>query len=186
MSPSNTSGSQPSSGSGLFPPDRPPEREPRSPVPWIVALVVVVLAVVALVALNHRQPPSNPGGAGLAPADPYAASLPITNLQMSQAGSMAGSQTTYIDGQITNQGQKSVAGITIQVAFHGFSNPISGKQTLPLTLIRTRQPYVDTEPVSADPIQPGQTRDFRLIFDNLPEDWDHNYPEIRIIQVVTH
>ena len=187
MSTPSTSGSTKlSSGSGLFPPDQPPEREPRSPVPWIIALVVVVLAIVGLVVVNHREAPSNPGGAGLAPADPYAASLPITNLKMSQAGNMAGSQTTYVDGQITNRGQKTVTGITVQVAFHGFSNPISSKQTMPLTLIRTSQPYVDTEPVSAAPLQPGQTRDFRLIFDNIPQDWDQNYPEIRVIQVDGH
>ena len=183
MSTPSTSVSQPSSGSGLFPPEHPPAREPRSPLPWIIALVVVLVAIGALLALSHRQPPPNPGGAGLAPADPYAASLPITNLQMSQAGNMAGSQTTYIDGQISNHGQKTVTGITVQVAFHGFSNPISSKQTMPLTLIRTRQPYVDTEPVGAAPIQPGQTQEFRLIFDNLPQDWDQNYPSIRIIQV---
>lgn len=178
-----SSGPKPSSGSGLFPPERPEEREPRSPLPWIIALVVVVLAIGALLAISHRQPPANPGGAGLAPADPYAASLPITNLQMSQAGNMAGSQTTYIDGQISNNGRATVTAITVQVAFHGFSNPISSKQTMPLTLIRTRQPYVDTQPVSAAPLDPGQTREFRLIFDNIPQDWDQNYPEIRIIQV---
>jgi hypothetical protein len=180
----SSSGSQPSSG--LFPSARPPEREPRSPLPWIIALIVVVAIIGVLVAISHGHAPANPGGAELASADPYAASLPISNLQMSQAGNMAGSQTTYLDGQITNQGQKTVTAITIQVAFHGFSNPISSKQTLPLTLIRTRQPYVDIEPVNAAPIQPGQSREFRLIFDNIPQDWNQNYPELRIIQVATH
>ena len=153
-------------------------------MPWIVALGVVVIAIGVLVALSHRSAPQNPGGAGLAPAHPYAASLPISNIQMSQAGNMAGSQTTYVDGQITNQGPKTVTGITVQVAFHGFSNPIAKKDTMSLTLIRTRQPYVDTEPVSAAPIRPGETREFRLIFDNIPQDWNQNYPEIRIIQVI--
>jgi len=138
---------------------------------------------VLLVVLGHRAEPPNPGGAGLAPPDPYAASLPISNLQMSQAGSTIGSQSTYVDGEIANQGQKTVSAITVQVAFHGFENPIAQKETMPLTLIRTRQPYVDTQSVGAAPIQPGQTREFRLIFDNIPQDWNQNYPEIRIIQV---
>jgi len=186
MSTPGSPGSAPQPGSGLFPPDHPSEREPRSPLPWIIALGVVVLAIGVLVAVNHHQAPANPGGAGLAPADPYAASLPITNLQMSQAGNMAGSQTTYVDGQITNQGQKTVTAITVQIAFHGFANPIAKKETMPLTLIRTRQPYVDTEPVSAAPLAPGESREFRLIFDSIPQDWDQNYPEIRIIQVLAH
>jgi hypothetical protein len=42
---------------------------------------------------------------------------------------------------------------------------------------------VDTQPVSAAPIEPGQTRDFRLIFDTMPADWNQQIPEIRIISV---
>jgi hypothetical protein len=143
----------------------------------------VLIVVGVLVVVSRHAQPANPGGAGLAPPDPYAASLPITHLQMSQAGSMAGAQSTYIDGQIANTGQKTVTGITIQVAFHGFENPIAKKETMPLTLIRVRQPYVDTQSVAAAPIHPGETRDFRLIFDSLPQDWNQNYPEIRIIAV---
>ncbi len=174
-----------SSDPGLFRPDRPAEREPRSPLPWIIALVVVLIVVGVLFVLGRHHEPANPGGPGLAPPDPYAASLPITHLQMSQAGSVSGTQTTYLDGQITNSGQKTVTAVTIQVAFHGFENPIAKKETLPLTLIRTREPYVDTQSVGAAPIRPGQTRDFRLIFDSLPQDWNQNYPELRVISVTT-
>jgi hypothetical protein len=173
----------PQSEPGLFRPASPADREPRSPLPWIIALVVILIVIGVLFFVSRHQPPVNPGGAGLAPPDPYAASLPISNLQMSQAGSMSGSQTTYIDGRIANQGQKTVTAITVQVAFHGFENPIAQKNTMPLPLVRMRQPYVDTQPVSAAPIHPGETRDFRLIFDNIPQDWNQNYPEIRIIQV---
>jgi hypothetical protein len=174
----------PSSDPDLFG-RRPTEREPRSPLPWVISLVValVIVLIGVVFTVTHRAQPVNPGGAGLAPPDPYAASLPIGNLQMSQAGSVAGAQSTYIDGQITNTGQKTVTAITVQVAFHGFENPIARKETMPLTLIRTRQPYVDTQPVAAAPIHPGETRDFRLIFDSLPQDWNQNYPEIRVIAV---
>jgi hypothetical protein len=71
----------------------------------------------------------------------------------------------------------------VQVAFHGFTTPIAKKATMPLMLVRTREPYVDLQSVSAAPILPGQSRDFRLIFDSVPQDWNQNYPEIRVIQV---
>jgi hypothetical protein len=167
----------------MFEPQRPGEKAERSPVPWIVLILGTVGVLIGLMVLLHRPAPANPGGTGLAPPDPYAANLPITNLQMSQSGSMAGGQNTYIDGQVTNRGQETITGITVQVAFHGFTQPIAQKNTMPLTLIRTREPYVDTEPVNMAPILPGQTRDFRLIFDNVPQDWNQNYPEIRIIAV---
>ena len=169
----------------MFPSDRSPQREPRSPVPWIVAGVVVIAIVVILIVFSHHAPPANPGGAGLAPPDPYASKLPISHLQMSQASNMVGGQSTYLDGQITNQGDKTISGITVQVGFVGFTNQLVGKDTMPLALIRTREPYVDTESVSAAPILPGQTRGFRLIFDSIPQDWNQNYPEVRVIQIAT-
>ncbi|MGC2636414.1 MAG: DUF2393 family protein [Acidobacteriaceae bacterium] len=167
----------------MFSPPGAGEREPRSPLPWIVAAVAVLGVIAGLIVMGRQGPAANPGGAGLAAADPYAANLPITNVQMSQAGSMAGGQTTYIDGQISNKGQETVTGITVQVAFHGFTEPIAQKTTSQLMLVRTRQPEVDLQPVRAAPILPGQTREFRMIFDSLPQDWNQNYPEIRIIHV---
>jgi hypothetical protein len=169
----------------MFEPPRPADREPRSALPWVIAGGLVMLALGVVIALSHHGAAPNPGGAGLAPADAYAASLPITGLTMSQAGNMAGGQTTYIDGQIANTGSKTVTGITVQVAFHGFTTPIALKSTMALSLIRTREPYVDLQPVSAAPIAPGQTREFRLIFDSVPPDWNQNYPELRIIQVAS-
>ena len=169
----------------MFPPDHPVQREPRSPLPWIVAGVVVLAILGAILAFTRQPKPANLGGAGLAPAADYASSLPVSHLQMSQAGNMVGGQSTYLDGQITNTGDKTVTAITVQVGFVGFTSPWVGKPIMPLALIRTREPYVDTEPVGAAPILPGQTRDFRLIFDSVPQDWNQNYPEVRIIQVAT-
>jgi hypothetical protein len=173
-------GSQP----GIFSQQGPQQREPRSALPWVIAGAAMLVVLGVIVLLGHHAAPTNPGGAGLAAADPYATNLPIGNLRMSQAGNMVGGQTTYIDGEIANKGQETVTGITVQVAFHGFTEPIAQKSTMPLNLIRTREPEVDTEPVNAAPILPGQTREFRLIFDSVPQDWNQNYPEIRVIQVI--
>jgi hypothetical protein len=172
-------GSQP----GMFEPHGPAEKEPRSPVPWIVSAAGVIGVLIGLIVMAHRPAQTNPGGAGMAAADAYATNLTISSVQMSQAGSAIGGQNTYIDGQITNKGQETVTGITVQVGFTGFTGQLVGKPVMALMLIRTREPYVDTEPVRLAPILPGQTREFRLIFDSVPQDWNQNYPEIRVIQV---
>jgi len=175
--------SAPASGSGLFPPEHPETPEPRSPLPWIIAGGVVILILAAIVFFNHQTQPANPGGAGLAPPAAYAANLTISNLQMSQANSAIGGQSTYLDGQITNHGPETLTAITVQVAFRDVANQLVQKDTMPLNLIRTREPYIDTEPVRADPILPNQTRDFRLIFDHISQDWNQSYPEVRVIEV---
>jgi hypothetical protein len=175
--------SSPGPQPGMFQPPPTGTREARSTLPWVIAGGVVLVVLGVIVALGHRAQPSNPGGAGLAPADPYAASLPVSNLKMSQANSVAGAQATYIDGEIANRGNETVTAITVQVAFRDLGNQIVQKETMPLNLVRTREPYVDTQPVSAAPILPGQSREFRLIFDHMAQDWNQNYPEIRIIAV---
>ena len=76
-----------------------------------------------------------------------------------------------------------MTGITVQVAFRNDLKEIAQKETLPLSLIRTRDPYVDTQPVSASPLKPGEQRGFRLILDSMAPDWNEQYPEVRVIQV---
>src|ERR1700741_5688372 len=158
-------------------------RAPRSVLPWVIAGIAILLVLGIFLALGHHGPPPNPGGAGLASPDSYAANLPVSNLQMSEASSVAGGKATYIDGQIANKGDKTVSGITVQVAFRDFTNQLVQKETMPLNLIRAHQPYIDTQPVSAAPIKPGETREFRLIFDHVADGWNQNYPEVRVIEV---
>lgn len=158
--------------------------EATSWLPWIIAAAVIILGLVILIVVGDRvNPDSRPTGTAMAPADPYAASLSITGLQMSEATSFSGAKVTYIDGQITNSGNRTLTAITVQVGFHSDLGQFAQREALPLSLIRTRQPYIDTEPVSAAPIEPGQRRDFRLIFDTVPPDWNLQFPEVRVISV---
>lgn len=160
------------------------QREVRSLLPWIAAAVVVVLVVAGLIVWGgQKKTPPQPGGSQLAVADAYAASLPLSNLAMSESANLAGGKVTYIDGVVTNQGSKTVSAVTVQIAFHNVMNQLSQKDTMPLNLIRTREPYVDTQPVSATPIHPGEQREFRLILDHVTADWNQQYPELRVIEV---
>jgi hypothetical protein len=163
-------------------------KEPRSIFPWIIAGVVVALIIISLLLVGHQPPPPalpSPDGAALAPAADYAKDLTISNLHMSESSTLSGAKQTYIDGNITNHGSQTLAGITVQVAFHDFTGKIGQKNTMPLALIRTHQPYIDVQPVSAAPIAPNQTREFRLIFDHVTNEWNQQYPEIRVIAVQT-
>ena len=159
-------------------------REAKSWLPWIIAAAVVVLGLGIWVIVGTRANPDTPStGTGMAPADPYAASLPISGLQMSEANTFSGAKVTYIDGQIANTGNRTLTAITVQVGFHSDVGQYAQRLAVPLSLIRTREPYVDIQPVSSAPLEPGQKRDFRLIFDTVPPDWNQQYPEVRVISV---
>ena len=159
-------------------------REATSWLPWIIAAVAVIAGIAILVIAGGRgtrMPAAST--TGLAPADPYSANLVLGGLQMSEAISFSGAKVTYVDGQITNHGNSTLSAITVQVGFHSETGEFAQRLAFPLSLIRTREPYVDVEPVSAAPLAPGQTRDFRLIFDAVPAEWNQQYPEIRVIHV---
>ncbi len=165
-----------------------PEPRPWKPFAAAGVLVLVVVAGLLLMGRNGRDAGSsvaNPGGAGLAQPAAYAGFLPISDLQMSDSSNLSGGKETYLDGVVRNTGSSVVGTITVQIAFKDVTGMLAGKETLPLTLIRFREPYVDTEPVSAEPIRPGESRPFRLIFDAAPQTWDGAYPEVRVIAVGT-
>jgi len=163
------------------------ENERRNWLPLVVAAVVVLsIAAVAILSLEHK----NARGKGAvtpisAPLDSYAANLSLTSMAMSESGNLSGGKVTYLDGHITNQGSRIVTAVTVQVLFRDFAHEVAQNETLPLKLIRVREPYIDVEPVSAAPLKPGGGQDFRLIFDAVSHDWDGAYPEIRILHVET-
>ena len=144
------------------------------------AVVIIVVIVVVMMERGRSAPSVTPVSAT---PDAYAANLPITDVQMSESSNLAGGKVTYIDGHITNNGQKTVTGIAAQVLFRNVANEVAQNETQALKWIRTRDPYVDLEPVSAAPLKPGEQRDFRLIFDAVTPGWNGAYPEMRIVRV---
>ena len=56
-------------------------------------------------------------------------------------------------------------------------------ETVPVALIRTHQPYIDTQPISDAPLAPGDEKEFRLIFEDVATNWNQQLPEIRVVKV---
>jgi len=163
------------------------EKEERNWLPLMVALaVVLMIASVSILSLEHGHARDKIGVTPLtAPLDPYAGSLSLTGLKMSESANLVGGKVTYLDGHIANQGCRTVTAVTVQVLFRSFAHEVAQNETLPLKLIRVREPYVDVEALSAAPLKPASEREFRLIFDAVSPDWDGAYPEIRILHVET-
>jgi hypothetical protein len=120
-----------------------------------------------------------------AAADPYAASLPISDVKMSTADNFAGQQVTYIEGKITDNGSKTVKNAVLQITFHDSMGQIAQKENQRLMVITTREPYIDTAPLSSAPLKPGQTREFRLTFEHVSGDWNMQVPEVSVLKTST-
>lgn len=167
-------------GSALF--ATKPSGDGRTPaMVWIVAGVVVLAVLVVLIVLGRRKagPPPNT----VQPLAAYAANLPLSQFAMSESDNYVGGKSTFVDGHIHNAGDKTVTGITVQVIFRNDEGMPPRIETLPMTFIRTRQPYIDTQSVASNPLKSGDDRDFRLIFESIPDNWNMQMPEVRIVQV---
>src|SRR5580692_4193838 len=77
---------------------------------WAVAgLAVLVGVVILLVAGRHKAAAPTT----IQPVAPYAASLPLTQLAMSESTSLSGGKSTFVDGHIQNTGSETVTGVTV-------------------------------------------------------------------------
>lgn len=154
---------------------------PKAAILIAAGAVILILAVVFL--FSRGAKPVAPGT--ILPLASSAATLPISDVVMSESTSLSGGKSTFIDGHIRNTGSKAVTGVTVQVLFRNDVAMPPQVETLPLSLIRTREPYVDTQRVSAAPIAVGEDREFRLIFENINANWNVQIPEIHITGVTT-
>jgi hypothetical protein len=147
---------------------------------------VIVIAVVGALFLYYEHSKGGPTVTPISAAlDPHAANLTIDNLALSESSNLSGGKVTYLDGHIANKGSRTVTGITVQVLFRDAAHEVAQNETQALRIIRTRDPYVDVEPLSAAPLKPGDAADFRLVFDTVADQWDGAFPDIRVIHVDT-
>jgi hypothetical protein len=159
------------------------KEEPRPPIVPIAIGALAVLVVIGLLIVLGRKG-TNENAAPLTP-DPYAANLVTSDTAMSTAANFAGQEVTYIEGKITNKGNQTVNGAVMQIVFHDSLGQVAQKETQRLMMITTREPYVDTAPLSSASLKPGQTREFRLTFEHVSSDWNMQLPELTIIKTST-
>src|SRR5262245_9392414 len=114
-----------------------PELEPRNWTPIIIGLGVVVVIVAAIVLFTRM------GQREVNPNDPYLAKLQLSNLHMATAQNFAGSSVTYIEGTLTNSGDRKVTGARALATFKNSLGEITQKETLPVTVLIPNSPYID-------------------------------------------
>ena len=80
-------------------------------------------------------------------------------------------QVVEVEGDIGNNGPRPLRSIDVYCLFYG----IDGHE-----LYRERSPIV---PSTAPALKPGETRHFRLPFDNVPDGWNQALPKMVIARI---
>jgi hypothetical protein len=163
---------------GLIEPSPLTEKERDSnwrPILLGVALVVVVVGVIAV--LTRGSPRST------TMLHPYATNLKLSDLKMSAAENFVGTSVTYIDGTVTNAGDKTVTHAIAHVAFKNSLGEVAQAEDVPLHVLQTSGPYPDAVDLSLSPLPPGQGKPFRLTFEHISSDWNQAYPDLQVTDV---
>jgi hypothetical protein len=150
------------------------ERDDRSRMgaPFLVG-VVVVLIVFGAFYLSMRfsggsastvQRPLPFGAAEQA----YVTKIKFENLGLSSFENMLHQQVTYLNGDISNIGARTIRAAEVTVEFYDQENKVTLRDTRRIIGNNTR------------PLESGETRDFQIGFEAIPDRWNHKFPVIRI------
>ena len=154
-------------------------REERDSSRMIIMIAVVVVIGAALAAAFLLRTPPKP----VKSPSPYVAQLKLSNFKMSAAENFIGATVSYIDGDISNTGDKTVTRILVEVNFEDSMGQLAQREELPLRVLRTNGAYLEPVDLRVAPLAPGQTEPFRLTFDNISAQWNHQYPDLSITDV---
>ena len=134
-------------------------------------LIVVMVALAALgvwwyFAIQPKE--ATPPAAITAEAKSYVRNLKLSGVDMKATENFAGAAVVEVTGNITNGGERTLDRIELTCVFY---DPY-GKE-----LKRERVPIIRAT------IRPGETRNFRLPFDDIPQGWNQRLPSLVIASI---
>jgi hypothetical protein len=148
----------------------PPKRQVLGlPLVVLTALVIAGAGVVAYLEFAPRRPAAE---AALTPdARAYVGNLKLGDVAMKGAKNYFGQMVVEIAGNITNAGDRNLDTVEIYCVFQDYYEQV---------ILRQRVPIVNPK---MGALKPGETKSFRLPFDNLPETWNQKMPQLVIASV---
>jgi hypothetical protein len=152
--------------------------EPDSSRRTIAIAVTVVIAIAVIFAFLLRNQPKTASG-----PPSYAANLKLSDFKMSAAENFVGATVSYVDGTITNSGNKTVTHVVVEVKFKDDMGQLAQREDIPMQVLKTDGPYPEAVDFSLSPLGPGQSKPFRLTFESISAQWNRQYPEIQITDV---
>jgi len=133
----------------------------------ITLAIALVLAGGLLWYVNRPRPAVGP--APLTPeAKAYVHNLHLSDVGMKATESYVKQMVTEIQGKITNTGGRTVKQAEVFCIFYNAYGEV---------ILRERVQIVQSE------LKPGETRAFRLPFDDIPEGWNNQMPQLVIARI---
>ncbi|HZE28266.1 MAG TPA: DUF2393 family protein [Terriglobales bacterium] len=140
-----------------------------------IAVVAAIIGVLFLISRTEQKAPTRP--------HPYVANVKLSDPKMSAKENFVGATVSYVDGTVTNSGNQTVTRVVVEVTFRDSIGQLAQRETDPLHVLQISGPYPDAVDVSLSPLAPGQSKPFRLTFESISAQWNHEYPELKVTDV---
>jgi hypothetical protein len=162
---------------GLLQPVPATEERDSSRLTIVLAMAIVIALAIAF-ALLFRAPSKSRSG-----PPTYAANLKLSDIKMSAAENFVGATVNYVDGTVTNTGDKTVTHAMVEVTFKDDMGQLAQREEVPLQVLKTSGPYPEAVELATSPLAPRESKPFRLTFESISAQWNRQYPEIQVTDV---
>jgi hypothetical protein len=148
-----------------------------------LALITAALILGAILYFMPRAPKASPAPAAAeVPTGPSAGMLHLTAPKMTTS---PGGNSMYIDAMVQNTSAQTINGIVAQVRFRAQDGSVAQAVEVPVQLVEQGGARI-TQDVTSAPIKPNDTRPIRIAIDRVPQNWNHQMPEIQVSAVTSH
>jgi hypothetical protein len=135
------------------------------------AVMLALLAVVVFFWHSHSATQFSSGALPTEEQKAYFRQLEFTDLHMSVAQNFLGDNVTYLDARVKNEGTKTVRRLDVDLTFVDMLSQV---------ILRERvYPVSERTP----PLNPGESRAFRITFEHIPAEWNQAAPTITPVYV---
>src|SRR5882724_3554778 len=143
-------------------------------IPMLLGLGVVVVVVGLAVFLLREKPKV------ATPPPAYVANVRISDLKTSAAENFVGASVNYVDGTVTNAGDKTLTHAVVRVTFKDSMGQVAQIEDIPLRILEKTARYDDAIDLSGSPLPAGASAPFRLTFEHISAEWNHEYPDVQV------
>jgi len=88
-------------------------------------------------------------------------------------------------GEASNAGAQPITNAIISAVFKDKSGNVIVTQQKPMTRVdlQKKTKALNEQDFSQDPLKPGQSAGFRASYTDIPQNWNHEPPELSVLQV---
>ncbi len=148
------------------------EKRSRFPVAFLAGTAVVLLLVAGFYLLTRNSRFERP-----APETPlpmtsaeqaYAQKIRFAEPEMNRVANFLNQEVTFVYGTMINDGERTIRRIEVTLEFRDMFSQV---------VLRDSRRLIGPREAS---LGPGESREFQLGYEHLPQDWNRQYPSIRV------